>query len=352
MGRLSNLLRKADPSPLPDAVCRPVRQPEISAALRLILGSHGRLADESQVLDFLQFAVQRGLNVNDVWIAERGGRIAWAVLPIVSPGRTMLLLTPAAWPYREQDPAPRQLVGEVCDHFGGRGVRLAQALLEPADADARALYVRCGFAQMAELMYLQATVRRTHPAPGLPPGLVWLTYSPVTHQLLGDTIARTYHDSLDCPALNGLREMNDIIAGHKSSGDFDPGLWFMLCEEPAADATDGQCPRPLGVLLLSRMPRQDSVELVYLGLVRESRGRALGDLLMRQALAATAAQGVSRLTLAVDAGNAPALKLYYRHGMQRVGMKVALMRELSANPVVFSQPTDAALLSAPPPPTL
>jgi ribosomal protein S18 acetylase RimI-like enzyme len=50
--------------------------------------------------------------------------------------------------------------------------------------------------------------------------------------------------------------------------------------------------------------------------------------LVRQALSAVAPAGGQRLTLAVDAGNTPAMKLYFRHGMQRVGVKTAMMREL------------------------
>ena len=39
---------------------------------------------------------------------------------------------------------------------------------------------------------------------------------------------------------------------------------------------------------------------------------------------------VGKLTLAVDAINEPALKLYYRCGMKLVARKVALMRRLDA----------------------
>jgi ribosomal protein S18 acetylase RimI-like enzyme len=74
------------------------------------------------------------------------------------------------------------------------------------------------------------------------------------------------------------------------------------------------------------------VELVYLGLTPAARGRGLADLLMRQALWATAWMNRSRLTLAVDSQNAPALKVYYRHGMQRTGSKIALMRDLRPEP--------------------
>ena len=148
----------------------------------------------------------------------------------------------------------------------------------------------------------------------------WVAYGPETHALFGRTITETYRQSLDCPRLNGLRDIEDVLAGHKASGEFDPRLWGLLCEGDV----------PLGALLLARAAPAGALELVYLGLTPEARGRGLGDVLMRRALAAAAAEGGARLSLAVDSDNAPALKLYYRHGMQRVGAKAALMRRLVA----------------------
>jgi hypothetical protein len=55
----------------------------------------------------------------------------------------------------------------------------------------------------------------------------------------------------------------------------------------------------------------------------------LSQTLLRQALAMTAQQKRSRLTLAVDSRNIPALKLYYRGGLSRLAAKNALMRGLS-----------------------
>jgi ribosomal protein S18 acetylase RimI-like enzyme len=122
--------------------------------------------------------------------------------------------------------------------------------------------------------------------------------------------------------LNGRRDVNDIIAGHQASGHFNPDLWFLLREGDT----------PLGVLLLSDSLRGDAVELVYLGLAPASRGRKLGELMMRQALAVTANRKHDRLCLAVDSTNTPALKLYYRHGMQRIASKLALLRDLRPAP--------------------
>jgi ribosomal protein S18 acetylase RimI-like enzyme len=51
---------------------------------------------------------------------------------------------------------------------------------------------------------------------------------------------------------------------------------------------------------------------------------------MRRAAAVAHASKHGRLSLAVDAGNLPALKLYWRHGMQVIGRKTALLRDLRA----------------------
>ena len=119
------------------------------------------------------------------------------------------------------------------------------------------------------------------------------------------TIARDVRRSLDCPSLNGLRDMEDVVAGHKASGDFEPGLWTLLLERG----------EPLGVLLLSSPPCVGHNGTGLPWPRPAARGRGVADLMVRHALATTAAAGVSRSSLAVDADNVPALRLYYRHGL-------------------------------------
>lgn len=304
-----------------------MRRDEIHSALRLLLATNGKPAGNEAVLDFLQFAVQRKIDVNDLWLAERRGRLVWALLPILSPGRTMLLFTPTDPPAGDAAGPAGLLVGAVCDHFAARGVQLAQILFAPEDSTSQSLYESLGFVVMAELVYLHGAARRTGPPP-LPPGLEWVSYSPRTHAAFAQTIHESYDGSLDCPSLNGVRDIEDVVAGHKATGDFDPALWSLLCERsPSGELA------ALGTLLLSRVARSDVVELVYLGLRPIARGRGLGDLMMRQASHLVAAVEHERLSLAVDALNAPALRLYYRHGMQRVASKLAMMRQL-ASPLV------------------
>ena len=317
MERVSN--RPPAPAGPPLPPCRPASAGEVVPALRLILSTHDRLADESHAADFMRFTASRGISLTDVWVVTDPAavRLLWAALPMVSPGRTMLLFA-APTPVSDPD-AMDAGVGAVCREYGRRGVLLAQVLLDPADADTAATYLLNGFQQVAELLYLQRATRRSAPAPPVPPGLRLATYSARTHAAFGAAILASYRDSLDCPPLNGVRDIDDVIAGHRAAGEFDPDDWYLLL-----DADDA----PLGVLLLARTTAGDGMELVYLGLAPAARGRGLGGYLMRLTEARCAAAKLKHLSLAVDAANAPALALYHRHGLQQIASKRAMMRVL------------------------
>lgn len=340
---LSQASHASPPRPTTDGDfhLRPAHRSEVHGAVRALMSLPGRPADDDHVAEFVRQAPARRVDLSLLWVAERRGRIAWALLPVLSPGRTALLLSPGVPPSAAERSAAAGLLDQMAAALRDRGVDLAQALLDPTDAAARDLFVGRAFAPMAELIYLTAEPRRRTAAPPLPDGTTWVGYGPRTHGLFARAIAATYEDSLDCPALNGVREMDDVIAGHMASGEFDSALWRLLCH-PSVGGGPGSSadvdPEPLGVLLLSRIPQAQAVELVYLGLVPTARGRRLGDLLVRHALAAVAELGMGRLTLAVDARNAPALKVYYRNGMARAGAKLAVMRDLRAAGEVGAEP--------------
>ena len=314
MRSLSNFIVNGDGQNSAALNTRPAQPDEVHDGLALILGNESP-AGPDQVLDFLQFAADRKINLQDLWVLERVGRPQWAALPIVSPGHTALLFAPPVRP-RGVDVGP--LIDAVCDLLAGQDVYLVQSLLDPSDRVGRDLYGSHQFREMAELLYLHAQVARALPAVSLPSGFWWRTYSDELRPLFEQVIQESYQQSLDCPALNGMRTIGDVVSGHQASGEFDPRFWFLLSE---AD-------RPCAVVMLSRVPRTDMAELVYLGLAPAARGRGISDLMIRQAFHAVREMNLSRLTLAVDSKNIPALRLYYRHGMQRVGSKIAMMRDL------------------------
>jgi mycothiol synthase len=304
-----------------DAVeCRPVVRGEIEAGLRLILATDARLAGDAQVLDFLSFCVERKIDTNAMWLAIDRGRIVWAMLPVTAPGRTMLLFTPTVQFVQTPPQAIALLAASIGQHYRQRGVQLAQILIDPNQRSVVNAYLGAGFEELAELVYLQKSLRR-RPAslPALPPGFSLQTYSRQTHADFARIIQASYEQSMDCPALNGMRDMKDVIAGHQATGEFDPSLWWILCEQE----------QPIAVLLLTRLPQGASMELVYLGLSVAARGRGIGDLLMNHAIATATSEGRENLSLAVDSRNQPALRLYYRHGMRRIGSRTALLMNLS-----------------------
>ena len=67
---------------------------------------------------------------------------------------------------------------------------------------------------------------------------------------------------------------------------------------------------------------------VYLGVTPTARGRGVGQAMMREAMAIGRSLQATRLTLAVDSRNVPALRLYYSHGLHRFASKIALIRDL------------------------
>ena len=308
-------------------VLRPAQRREIHNALQLVLSQGGQLAGEEQVVDFLRFAVYRSIDMNSMWVAAENGRIVWAILPVVSPGRTMLLFSPSHVPKNARTMIVCPLVERVIEHYQGRAIDLAQVLIDPAEKAAVAVYEDCQFERMAELVYLDREVHRAHDTP-VPKGYSWDVYSSATHDEFARTISATYELSLDCPMLNGRRQIEDVIAGHKAAGEFDPKLWFVLRDNY----------RTVGVLLLNRSSRTDSLELVYLGLIPPARGRGLGDLMMTHALATADAIGARRLSLAVDSKNEPALRLYRRHGLSQICSRLALIRDLRQQSAQCARP--------------
>jgi mycothiol synthase len=332
VGILSNFgwLRSFRP-PDGSAPChlRPARESEVEGAVRLIAAWSATWSDEQQVKEYLHLARLHRADLGGIWVAEQGGHLISAVLPVVSPGRTMLLFPPLHVRGEFRERVTRQLIEAVCDRAVAEGVQLAQVLLEVHDSLSFPLVASCSFKRLAELLYLQAHVREPRPV-ARPENWTLETYRSEFRESFKAIILESYRQSLDCPALNGLRDIDDIVAGHMATGEFDPNLWFMLQEH-------GQ---GIGVLLLSRVPRSDVMELVYLGIPPEQRGRGVGDLLMRQALHATAERGCARLSLAVDAANLPALKLYWRHGLQASGRKMALLRDLRLPKLVLGPPLE------------
>lgn len=201
---------------------------------------------------------------------------------------------------------------------------LAQGLLEPGETEAAGAYLDAGFVKLADLAYLRRDISRfaRYTRPEWPAGVRVVRMSELPwdtgQSLLVRAMEASYEGTLDCPALCGMRTVEDVLASHKSVGTFDPAIWWLV-------TVAGQ---PAGCMLLSRFPAHETVELVYLGLGRLLRGKGIGAGLIELALAELQALGEKSLACAVDLNNAPALTLYKRLRFKEFAQRSALIRDL------------------------
>ena len=236
------------------------------------------------------------------WVAYRGERARGVVRVLVQPGRTAVATRPALVA-EEETPLAQQLLERAVSHLATQHVQLVQALAERDRGPEAELWTAAGFQHAADLLYLMSPASAF---PDAPPAasLTFTPYSPEHHQRLVRVVEQTYVDSLDCPALDAARQVDDVLAGYRAIGSFDPARWLM-----ASDATGD-----VGCVLLADYPAGNEWELVYLGVVPEARGRGFGLAMTRHAEWLARCAGRERLVVAVDAANAPALDVYAKAG--------------------------------------
>ncbi len=308
------------------------RRPALGMLLR---GRAG--ARDAGVDHFIRYSQRQGLDLDELWVLrdrDRPDRLLAATMLIPAPGRSaMLFVSPgASWPAAEP---VCQLVQQMCRAQDAGRLRLIQALLEPDQQRTRQMLGEAGFIELATLIYMQ---RRTPPDTGrsaggasardgrgpreadvlAPEDRHYRVYhwDEAHRRRFAAAIEASYERTLDCPALRGLRQIDDVIAGHQAAGVFRPQLWYALYDGP----------QPAAVMLINELPQADACELVYLGLAEAHRGRGLARRLLAHGLERVAHLGRSRLMLAVDERNVPALRLYQGLEFAETGRKCAMIR--------------------------
>jgi ribosomal protein S18 acetylase RimI-like enzyme len=222
------------------------------------------------------------------------------------PGASGLLWPPQALPDPRRGQVEDHLVRHAADWLRGRGAKLGQALLTPAEAPLAPPLERNGFAHVTSLWYMRHDLKLPYALVRAPERLAYRSYRDGDPDVFHRTLLRTYEDTLDCPEVNGVRDLAEVLEGHRAQGPYDPGRWWL--------ALDGD--QPVGVLVLSAVPEWEAWDVAYVGVVPEARGRGWGRELMHRALRAAHASEATHLTLSVDARNRPAWRLYLALGFE------------------------------------
>ncbi|MGE3406101.1 MAG: GNAT family N-acetyltransferase [Pirellulales bacterium] len=271
--------------------------------------------ERSGVAQMLGLLEDPGL-ADDVWLmaAWRGNRLAGGLWVRPQPGATALVEPPLVLPPDDVAIATALLCGAV-QELSRAGMRLAQALIETPAAQYPESWQAAGFAHSADLAYLSAG-ESAFPVVLPDDGLQFEAFQESQSPRLASLIEQTYQGSLDCPALDGVRNLDDVLSGYRATGLYDPANWFFARQ-------GGQ---DIGCLLLTTHPAgleiaDSPLELVYMGVVPAARGQGFGRGLVRYAQWHARRLGRRRLLLAVDASNQPAVRTYAECGFTAWAMR-------------------------------
>ncbi|MGL4512769.1 MAG: GNAT family N-acetyltransferase [Lacipirellulaceae bacterium] len=204
-------------------------------------------------------------------------------------------------------------------------IGMTQALFEVDDDPRIAVVERHGYRQLAELLYLGRSVPQ-HRRDRRPDdrGIAFEPYAESDYARLKRVVEATYVGSLDCPGIEGVRSLDDVLAGYRATGRFNPESWRFAVVEG----------RDAGVVLVTPHDESDQAELVYMGLAPWARGRGLGAVLIDQALLRGALEGADFLMAAVDAANTPARRLYEAAGFAPWSRRFVYIRTCPDTPRV------------------
>jgi ribosomal protein S18 acetylase RimI-like enzyme len=284
----------------------PARPDELAGALHAIF-RHVPEEDRDQRVAHVLDLISLG-EVDPAGVLVARGRQGLCGAMICQPlaGAGGLVWPPQSLPGKDGREIEDRLVHSAAAWLRSRGAKLAQALLPSAAGPSGAALERNGYRCVTRLLYLRhyldlpATLLTTEDR------LSFVPYSRCTADEFHETLLRTYVETLDCPEVNGVRDLTEILAGHRAQGKPDAHHWW-LARTPA---------RPVGVLLATELLDAQGWDISYLGLVPEARGHGLGKELVRKALFEARAADALLLTLAVDDRNWPARDLYRRMGFE------------------------------------
>ena len=221
------------------------------------------------------------------------------------PGETACVWIPA-----EQGDAGLSLLRGAADFIDQRQIPLAQLVVSDNDGYSTTSCEAAGFPRFATLLYLFVELSRDERRrelsrlPASPPTLRFLGSAGDQPQRLQAAVEQTYVGTLDCPGLDGVRSLDQVLDGYRSQGRHRPEHWYLVQAE-------GQ---DVGALILAEHPGLGNWELIYMGLAPHVRGRAWGEAVVRFAIDVATREGAERLVCAVDAANTPAVKVYRRLG--------------------------------------
>jgi ribosomal protein S18 acetylase RimI-like enzyme len=254
-----------------------------------------------QVMQALHLLETGFLDPQGIWVARRGASVCGVQTCVPLGGASFLFWLPET----RFVPGTADLVIEAalawCREQKGK---LAQAIVAPADAARAAPLLRHGFAHVAQILYLEHDLQALPAVPVSPLPVHCEPYGSANETPFRAALARTYESTLDCPELNGVRSIDEILASYQAARAGRQGPWWLI---RAGD-------NPIGVVIITELSEAGVWDFSYIGIVPEHRGKGVARIAACRALAAAHAASAHQMVLAVDVRNSPARRLYQSLG--------------------------------------
>jgi len=252
----------------------------------------------------------------EIFHFERDGQMIGGIFSMLRPDGTLLSLQPAVVP-TEPEPSLQLIYERLIDFAVAEHARLVMLLVDFQQSADESLLVWFGFEKVSELLNLNAE-RAVFPTQSPEGRLTFRPYKNEQWDRMAELVERTYINTLDFPRLTGLVPAEYILRGYQESHIFAPSLWYFIEFQT----------KIIGVLLLTQIQNSEHLELTYLGLAEEFRGRGFSLEIVQFAQYIAKLQNASHLLAAVDSANIPALNTYMRCGFQMHDQKELYVRFL------------------------
>jgi len=249
-----------------------------------------------------------------LYIARGAGELRGAAWGQRQSGNIALFWPPQFVRGHDQQAAFR-LAEAVIAVLDQTSVEMIQVFLASPDLETIAVLRHVGFRHVADLLYMACPSERFPLAAPEPCELNFVRYDGTQRSRLMRLIDKTYEGTLDCTALNGVRDIDHVINGYQATGVYRLENWLFVRSD-----------EDVGVLLLADHPKARHWELMYMGLIPEARGRGWGRQVTRYAQWLARGANVERIVVAVDAANTPAVDVYRSTGFEMWDKRAVYVR--------------------------